>query len=38
MVLQDVHDVIEDAKAGILPSFIEPMPASFFERQPIEGR
>jgi len=38
MVLQDVRDVIEDAKAGILPSFIEPMPASFFERQPIEGR
>ena len=38
MVLQDVSDVIEDAKAGGLPSFIEPMTASFFERQPIEGK
>ena len=38
MVLQDTADVIEDAKAGGLPSFIEPMAGSFFERQPIEGR
>ena len=37
MVLQDVPDVIEDAKASGLPSFIEPMAASFFERQPVEG-
>lgn len=38
MVLQDVRDVIEDAEAGGLPSFIEPMTASFFERQPVEGQ
>ena len=38
MVLQDMPDVIEDAKAGGLPSFIEPMAGSFFERQPIEGK
>lgn len=38
MVLQDVPDVIEEAKAGGLPSFIEPMAVSFFERQPIEGK
>ena len=38
MILQDVHDVIEDAKAGGLPSFIEPMAASFFESQPIKGK
>lgn len=37
MVLQDVSDVIEDAKASGLPSYIEPMSASFFERQPIQG-
>ena len=38
MVLQDVRDVIEDAKAAGLPSFIEPMAASFFEPQPIKGK
>ncbi len=38
MVLQDVHDVIDDAKARGLPSFIEPMAASFFERQPVKGK
>ena len=37
MVLQDLRDVIEDAKAGGLAGFIEPMVASFFERQPVEG-
>lgn len=37
MILQDVPDVIEDAKANGLPSFIEPMAASFFELQPVEG-
>ena len=37
MVLQDKPDVIEDAKASGLPSFIEPMAASFFELQPIKG-
>ena len=38
MVLQDVGDVVEDARASRLPSFIEPMAASFFERQPVEGK
>ena len=38
MVLQDTSEVIEDAKASGLPGFIEPMAASFFERQPIEGK
>ena len=38
MMLQDMRDVIEDAKASGLPSFIEPMVASFFERQPVEGK
>ena len=37
MVLQDLSDVIKDAKAGGLPRFIEPMVASFFDRQPIGG-
>lgn len=37
MVLQDVQDVIDEATAGRLPDFIEPMAASFFERQPVEG-
>ena len=37
MVLQDVGDVIEDAKATGLSSGIEPMAASFFEPQPIVG-
>ena len=37
MILQDMPDVIEDAKADDLPSFIEPMAASFFERQPVKG-
>ena len=37
MILQDVPNVIEDAKADDLPSFIEPMAASFFERQPVKG-
>ncbi len=38
MVLQDVQDVIEDAQASGLPGFIEPIAASFFECQPIEGK
>ena len=38
MVLQDVPEVIEDAKASGLPSFIEPMAASFFEPQPVQGK
>ena len=38
MVLQDVPEVIEDAKASGLPSFIEPMAASFFEAQPVQGK
>ena len=37
MILQDKPEVIEDAKASGLPSFIEPMAASFFELQPIKG-
>lgn len=37
MVLQDVENVIEDAKAGGLPDFIEPMVASFLELQPVKG-
>lgn len=37
MVLQDVRDVIDEAKAGGLPGFIEPMAASFLERQPVKG-
>ena len=37
MVLQDVSDVVEDAKSSGLPSFIEPMATSFFEPQPIKG-
>ena len=37
MILQDQPDVIEDAKASGLPSFIEAMAASFFELQPITG-
>lgn len=38
MVLQDVRDVIDDAEASELPGFIEPMAASFRERQPVEGQ
>ena len=38
MVLQDVPEVIEDAKASGLPGFIEPMAASFFEAQPVKGK
>ena len=38
MVLQDRRDVIEDAKVEGLPSFIEPMAASFFEPQPVKGK
>ena len=38
MVLQDVPEVIEDAKASGLPSFIEPLAASFFEAQPVPGK
>ena len=38
MVLQDVPEVIEDAKASGLPSFIKPMAASFFEAQPVQGK
>lgn len=38
MLLQDVGDVIEDARSSGLPSFIEPMAASFFERQPVPGK
>ena len=38
MVLQDVGDVIEDAKTAGLPAFIEPMAVSFFEKQPVKGK
>ena len=38
MVLQDVREVIEDARAKGLPSFIEPMVSSFFESQPVKGK
>ena len=38
MVLQDRKDVIEDAKVDGLPTFIEPMVASFFEPQPVKGK
>ena len=38
MVLQDVREVIEDARAKGLPSFIEPMVSSFFEPQPVKGK
>ena len=37
MVLQDRCGVIEDAKTIGLAGFIEPMAASFFERQPVES-
>ena len=37
MVLQDVPEVIKDAKASGLPSYVEPMAASFFEAQPVQG-
>ena len=38
MILQDVDDVIEDAKSRGLPHYVEPMAVSFFEPQPIEGK
>ena len=38
MILQDVDDVIEDAKSRGLPDYVEPMAVSFFEPQPIEGK
>lgn len=38
MVLQDVREVIEDARAKGLPSFIEPMVSSFLEPQPVKGK
>ena len=38
MILQDSPAVIQEAKANGLPSYIEPMAASFFERQPVEGK
>lgn len=37
LILQDLPDVIEDAKANGLPSFIEPHVGSFFEPQAIKG-
>lgn len=37
LVLQDLPDVIADAKAGGLHESIEVHPASFFEPQPIKG-
>lgn len=36
-ILQDLPDVIEDAKMNGLPSFIEPHVGSFFEPQVIKG-
>ena len=36
-ILQDLPDVIEDAKTNGLPSFIEPHVGSFFEPQAIKG-
>lgn len=38
MILQDVRDVIDDAIAGGLSDFIEPMGVSFFDPQPIKGK
>lgn len=38
MILQDLPEVIGDAEASGLPSFIEPMVASFFKSQPVEGK
>ena len=37
MVLQDMREVIDDAVVSGLPDWIEPMAASFFERQMVEG-
>jgi O-methyltransferase domain len=37
LILQDLPDVIEDAKTKGLPSFIEPHVGSFFEPQAIKG-
>lgn len=37
LVLQDLPDVIEDAKTNGLPSFIGPRVGSFFEPQAIKG-
>ena len=37
MVLQDMHDVIGDAKATGLPDYIETLACSFFEQQPVVG-
>lgn len=36
-ILQDLPEVIEDAKTNGLPSYIEPHVGSFFEPQPIKG-
>jgi O-methyltransferase domain len=38
MVLQDVQDVIDDARSGGLPEFIESQVASFFDKQPVKGK
>ncbi|KAL8923533.1 MAG: hypothetical protein Q9172_003069 [Xanthocarpia lactea] len=38
MVLQDLPEVIEDAKLCGLPNFVEPMAVSFFESQPVKGK
>ncbi|KAL8992366.1 MAG: hypothetical protein Q9169_007152 [Polycauliona sp. 2 TL-2023] len=38
MILQDVGDVMEDAKAAGLSPGIEAMAASFFEPQPVAGK
>lgn len=37
MILEDLPNVIEDAKAMGLPDYIEPRAASFFEPQPVHG-
>lgn len=37
LILQDLPDVIEDAKTNGLASFIEPRVGSFFEPQAIKG-
>lgn len=36
-VLQDLPGVIGDAKAKGVPEYIEAMPLSFFEEQPVKG-
>lgn len=38
MVLQDLPNVIEDARTKGVPPFIETIPGSFFEGQSIKGK